>query len=79
MDFEKLKKAARETLKIVSSKIDEKHDEKEPEEIPSEPENVSAEEKKEYDMGSTQRIDLKNVLDIFKKKTFFLNYFFNLI
>ncbi|MCH5211898.1 MAG: hypothetical protein J1G06_02695 [Oscillospiraceae bacterium] len=70
MDFDKLKKAARETFKIVSSKKDEKKDETKSEEVPTEPDNFSAEEEKEDTMGLTQRIDLKNVLDIFKKKKF---------
>lgn len=70
MDFDKLKRAAKETLKIVSSRKDETTDAQEPEETAIEPETDSPAEEKKDDMEMTQRIDLKNVLDIFKKKKF---------
>lgn len=64
MDFEKLKKAAKETLKIVSSKVEETIDTVE--EMSTEPE--VAEDKKDDAMGQTQKIDLRSVFDLFRSK-----------
>ena len=66
MDFDKLKKAAKETLKIMSAKDvaiteDEEDDFPEIEKEPAEPVD-------EEQMGTTQRIDFKNILERFRTK-----------
>lgn len=68
MDFDKLKKAAKETLRIMSAK-DEPVPEDEPEddfpEVEPEPEQAAEDEEL---LGSTQRIDLKTIFEKFRTK-----------
>lgn len=79
MNFDKLKKAAKDTFKKVSSKIEEKLDTDEQEldldidDFTEEPVSESfytdSDESEEETIDHTQRFDLKNMLDRFKKKT----------
>ena len=68
MDFDKLRKAALETLKIMGGKSDEKAEETEP--APDEEPAVEEEQEVAADdrFGETQRLDLKSMLDKFRKK-----------
>lgn len=64
MDFDKLKKAAKETFRIVSSKTDEKKESADE----TSAETGTHEETEDITAEYTQRIDLKNVFERFKKK-----------
>ena len=72
MDFDKLKKAAKETLKIMRAKEDpviEEEDDDFPEIGPEYAESAEPDESAgDEQMGSTQRIDFKNILERFRTK-----------
>ena len=67
MDFEKLKKAAKETLKIMSSKDEDQQPIDTAEESISETDTVAPQDDDTVS-GDTQRIDLKSMLSRFKSK-----------
>ncbi|MBQ3427282.1 MAG: hypothetical protein IJH37_09085 [Clostridia bacterium] len=68
MDFDKLKKAAKETLKIMSAKDEPSVEDELEDDFP----DVKSEPKEKIDnedvMGSTQRIDLKTIFERFRTK-----------
>ena len=70
MDFDKIKKAAKDTIKIVGGKVEEKFARSDAEEVTNaKPQSNKYDDIDDFDdvMGDTRRFDMKDALNRFKK------------